>query len=186
MRAQHVAFVLAKRLLDRYFRAADADGQPGAERPWLFPQLAEITKRWISDCVTLKDDAYIGLLAMAQLADEAVEKLYHSIVRQHSGERRLVPLLRPYGAVGSTLRQLRHHEGGPRHRPGTLPRQPRRVRQRLGRSPRRQARGPRRRTELREEPGPGLRHSIHHRRQATPTSRTSSLASTTTMATTTF
>ena len=102
MRAQQVAFILAKRLLDRYFRAADADGQPGAERPWLFPQLAEITKRWISDCVTLKDDAYIGLLAMAQLADEAVEKLYHSIVRQHSGDRRLVPLLRPYDAVGST------------------------------------------------------------------------------------
>jgi type III restriction enzyme len=102
MRAQQVGFVLAKRLLDRYFRAADTDGQPGAERPWLFPKLVEITKQWITNCVTLKDDAYIGLLAMAQLADEAVEKLYHSIVRHHGGERRLVPLLRLHDPTGST------------------------------------------------------------------------------------
>jgi type III restriction enzyme len=38
MRPQHGAFLLAKRLLDRYFRAPDLDGQPGAERPWLFPR----------------------------------------------------------------------------------------------------------------------------------------------------
>jgi type III restriction enzyme len=102
MRGQQVAFLLAKRLLDRYFRAPDTDGQPGAERPWLFPRLTEITKRWIAECVTLKDDAFIGLLAMAQRADEAVEKLYLSIVRFQGGERRLVPLLRPYDPVGST------------------------------------------------------------------------------------
>ena len=102
MRAQQVAFVLAKRLLDRYFRAPDEDGQPGAERPWLFPRLVEISKRWIAECVTLKDDAFIGLLAMAQRADDAVEKLYLSIVRYQGGERRLVPLLRPYDSVGST------------------------------------------------------------------------------------
>jgi type III restriction enzyme len=102
MRSQQVAFVLAKRLLDRYFRAPDADGQPGAERPWLYPRLIEITKRWIAECVTLKDDAFIGLLAMAQRADDAVEKLYLSIVRFHGGKRRLVPLLRAYDPIGST------------------------------------------------------------------------------------
>ncbi len=102
MRTQQVAFVLAKRLLDRYFRADDTDGQPGAERPWLFPRLVDITRRWISECVTLKDDAFIGLLAMAQRADDAVEKLYQSIVRYQGGERRLVPLLRPYEPIGST------------------------------------------------------------------------------------
>ncbi len=102
MRTQQVAFVLAKRLLDRYFRADDTGGQPGAERPWLFPRLVDITRRWISECVALKDDAFIGLLAMAQRADDAVEKLYQSIVRYQGGERRLVPLLRPYEPVGST------------------------------------------------------------------------------------
>lgn len=102
MRAQQVAFVLAKRLLDRYFHAPDEDGQPGAERPWLFPRLVEITRRWIAECVTLKDDAFVGLLAMAQRADDAVEKLYLSIVRCQGGERRLLPLLRPYDPVGST------------------------------------------------------------------------------------
>src|SRR5690606_25072850 len=89
MRAQEDSFLLAKRLLDRYFHAPDEDGQPGAERPWLFPQLSEITKRWITECVTLKDDAFIGLLAMAQRADDAVEKLYQSILRHDGGERRL-------------------------------------------------------------------------------------------------
>lgn len=102
MRAQQVAFVLAKRLLDRYFHAPDADGQPGAERPWLFPRLVEITRRWTNECVTLKDDAFIGLLAMGSRGDDAVEKLYQSIVRHQGGERRLVPLLRPYEPVGST------------------------------------------------------------------------------------
>jgi type III restriction enzyme len=102
MRTQQVAFVLAKRLLDRYFRTADADGQPGAERPWLYPRLVEITKRWIAQCVTLKDDAFIGLLAMAQRGDDAVEKLYLSIVHSQGGERRLVPLLRPYDPIGSS------------------------------------------------------------------------------------
>jgi type III restriction enzyme len=102
MRTQQVAFVLAKRLLDRYFRAPDDHGHPGAERPWLFPRLVEITKRWIAECVTLKDDAFIGLLAMAQRGDDAVEKLYMSVVRHQGGERRLVPLLRPYEPVGST------------------------------------------------------------------------------------
>jgi type III restriction enzyme len=102
MRAQEVAFILAKRLLDRYFRAADEDGQPGAERPWLFPRLAEITKRWITECVTLKDDAFIGLLAMAERADDAIDKLYGSIIRYQGGEHRLVPMLRPFEPVGST------------------------------------------------------------------------------------
>jgi type III restriction enzyme len=102
MRPQQVGYLLAKRLLDRYFHAADQDDQPGAERPWLFPRLVEITKRWLDECVTLRDDAFVGLLAMAQRADEAVEKLYMSIVRYQGGERRLVPLMRPYDPVGST------------------------------------------------------------------------------------
>ncbi len=106
MRSQQVAFLLAKRLLDRYFRAPDTPpedgGQPGAERPWLFPRLVEITKRWVAECVAVKDDAFVGLLAMAQRADDAVEKIYLSIVRYQGGERRLVPLLRPYDPVGST------------------------------------------------------------------------------------
>jgi type III restriction enzyme len=102
MRSQEVAFRLAKRLLDRYFRTPDADGQPAGERPWLFPKLVEISKRWTVECVTLKDDAFIGLLAMQQRADDAVEKLYQSIVRYQAGDRRLVPILRPFDAVGST------------------------------------------------------------------------------------
>ncbi len=122
-----------------------------------------------------------------QRADEAVEKLYQSIVRLPGGERRLVPLAAPVRPGGlDPLRRLRHHQGRLRHAPGPLPRQPRRVRQRLGGAPRRQARGPARRPELREEPGPRLHHPVHaSTASSAPTSRTSSLASTTGTATTT-
>jgi len=51
-REQEVAFVLAKRTLDRFFR----DGE-GAERPWLFGDLLRITKEWLATCVTCKDNA---------------------------------------------------------------------------------------------------------------------------------
>ncbi|MCB0953464.1 MAG: DEAD/DEAH box helicase family protein [Microthrixaceae bacterium] len=102
MRTQEVAFRLAKRLLDRYFRTPDSDGQPAGERPWLFPTLVEIARRWVEECVTLADDSFIGLLAMQQRSDDAVEKLYQSIVRYQAGERRLVPIMRPYDSIGST------------------------------------------------------------------------------------
>jgi type III restriction enzyme len=102
MREQEVAYLLAKRLYDRYFRAEPTDDAPGGDRPWLVPPIVETAKLWVRKCVTLKDDAFIGLLAMAQRADDAVEKLYLSILRYQGGERRLVPLLRPYEPVGST------------------------------------------------------------------------------------
>jgi type III restriction enzyme len=50
-RENKVAFFLAKLILEKYFRD---DG--GNDRPWLFPQLLEIARRWLSECVTCKDD----------------------------------------------------------------------------------------------------------------------------------
>ncbi len=105
MRGQEVVFRLAKRLLDRYFRQSPAaEGQPGGERPWLFPRLVEITKAWIGDVnqVVLKDDAFIGLLAMHQLADEAVEKLYQGIVRAQGPEETLTPIMSPVEPIRTT------------------------------------------------------------------------------------
>ncbi len=47
-------------------------------------------------------DATIGLLAMQQRADEAVEKIYQAIVRTGPGEKRLMAIMRSFDPIGST------------------------------------------------------------------------------------
>lgn len=104
IRAQQVAFKLAKGLLDRYFRGDDGQGNQTAEKPWLFPRLVQIAKQWIDTpgCVILKDNAFLGLLYMDVNAAMAVEKIYLGIVRSEGGEKRLRPILRHFEFVGST------------------------------------------------------------------------------------
>ncbi len=58
-RLGEVAFRLAKLTLERYFRDND-----GNDKPWLFPQLLGIAKRWLDRCVTCKDHAFKQLLLL--------------------------------------------------------------------------------------------------------------------------
>ena len=95
-RLQEVVFVVAKRALE-YFRDAD-----GAEKPWLFPQLVAITRGWLADHVRCKDDAFPQMLLLAQLTHEAARKVYLGCVAGSAGEKRLLPILRPYDETGST------------------------------------------------------------------------------------
>ena len=104
VRVQAIAFNLAKRLLDRYFRdAPDGDGV-AVERPWLFPKLVRIARQWMDDpdCLILKDNAFPQLLAFAEYANDAVDRVYLGIVRHQDGEKRLRPMLRAWEPVGST------------------------------------------------------------------------------------
>ena len=66
-------------MLEKYFRA---DGERKAERPgthcfeadvqaWLFPQVLGITRRWLDECVTCKDNTFPQLLLLIQLAHDA-------------------------------------------------------------------------------------------------------------------
>jgi type III restriction enzyme len=96
-REQEVAFVLAKRTLDRFFRDSE-----GAERPWLFGDLLRITKEWLATCVTCKDNAFPQMLLISGLAMDASNKINQSITDGTTGEKRLVPILRAYEAVGSS------------------------------------------------------------------------------------
>jgi type III restriction enzyme len=94
-----VVFALAKRTLDNHFR-----DEHGAERPWLFPQLSRITRRWIDECVTpyLKDGAFLQLLLFSELSHAAAERIQRAIYAGTRGEKRLIPVLRPYEPIGST------------------------------------------------------------------------------------
>ena len=96
-RLQEVAYRIAHLTLDRHFR--DEEGSP---RPWLFPQLLAITRRWLDECVYCKDGAFKQMLVIAELANEAAERLQRAIVRATEGEGRLLPVLRSFDPVGST------------------------------------------------------------------------------------
>ncbi len=96
-RKQEVVFLLAKLVLEKYFR--DDENQI---KPWLFPQLLNLTRRWLGECVILKDNTFPQLLLLLEFAHNAAELIYQSIVTSTSGQKTLKPILRPYDTVGST------------------------------------------------------------------------------------
>jgi type III restriction enzyme len=98
-RLQTVVFAVAKRTLDNHFRDED-----GADRPWLFPQLARIARAWIDECVIkyMKDGAFVQMLLFAEYSHGAADLINRAIVAGTRGEKRLVPVLRPYEPIGST------------------------------------------------------------------------------------
>jgi type III restriction enzyme len=96
-RLQEVAFAIAKVTLDRHFKDDE-----GSERPWLFPQLLAVTRRWLDECVTCKDGTFKQLLLLSQWTHEASERVFRSIARSDGSERRILPILREYDRLGST------------------------------------------------------------------------------------
>jgi len=138
-RPNEVAFLLAKLTLEKYFRQ---DGEERTDRPrehkfdgevksWLFPQLLDIAKRWLAECVVLKDNTFPQLLLLIEFAHDASDRIYQAIVRSSTGfqpvnggmgfqpmnhrqdadatsshgqdaRATLKPILRPYDTIGST------------------------------------------------------------------------------------
>lgn len=96
-RPNEVAFLLAKLTLEKYFRDDD-----GNDKPWLFPQLLSIAKRWLAECVTLKDNTFPQLLLLIEFAHDAADRIYKAIVTSTDGTAALKPILRPYDTIGST------------------------------------------------------------------------------------
>ena len=106
-RAQEIAFLLAKLVLEKYFK--DKDDNP---KQWLFPQILKITKRWIDECIVLKDNTFTQLLILIEFAQDAADRIYRSIVLSTKGEKTLKPILYPYDTIGST-RQVDFDTTGP-------------------------------------------------------------------------
>jgi type III restriction enzyme len=96
-RLNEVAFLLAKLTLEKYFRDDD-----GNDKPWLFPQLLDIAKKWLTECVTLKDNTFPQLLLLIEFAHDAADRIYKAIIASTDGTPSLKPILRPYDNVGST------------------------------------------------------------------------------------
>jgi type III restriction enzyme len=107
-RVQEVAFLLAKLVVERYFpaegRESEAGGN-GADRGsqyWRFPQVLDIARRWIDECVTCKGGTFPQMLLFSELAHYAAERIYGAIAESAEGEKILVPILRAYDAEGTT------------------------------------------------------------------------------------
>lgn len=109
-REQEVAFLLAKLVLEKYFRRDGVKREDRGERhqfdaevqAWRFPEVLAISKRWLAECVVCKDNAFPQLLLLIELAHLAAERIYRSIVASAGGEKTLKPILRPYDYLGST------------------------------------------------------------------------------------
>jgi type III restriction enzyme len=96
-RSQEVAFVIARRILEQYFR--DQQNNP---RIWLFPDLLRITKDWLAQCLTLKDNTFPQLLLLVENSYTAADRIYRAIVKAAGGDKRLLPIPKPYDTLGST------------------------------------------------------------------------------------
>ena len=97
-RTQEVAFRLAKRLLEHYFR----DDQQNV-KPWLFPDLLTISRSWLAKCVVCKDNTFPQLLLLVENAYDAADRIYKAIVESTDGDKRLLPIPKPYDTIGSTI-----------------------------------------------------------------------------------
>ena len=96
-RPQEVAFFLAKRVLETYFRDDEE-----SQRPWFFPGILRLAKEWLDRCVSCKDNTFPQLLLLYELADSAAGKIHRAIVASEGGAATLKPILAPYNTVGST------------------------------------------------------------------------------------
>jgi type III restriction enzyme len=96
-RLAEVDFRLASLVMEKYFRDDE-----GSAKPWLFPQMLSISRRWRQECLTVKDNAFPQMLLIAGFAHAAADRLYRAIVASRPNERTLKPILRPYDPIGST------------------------------------------------------------------------------------
>ena len=95
-REQEIIFLLSKLVLEKYFK--DEEGT----KIWLFPQILPISRRWIKECLTCKDNTFPQLLLLVQLANSAADRIYQAIVSSVEGKKTLQPILAPYDTIGST------------------------------------------------------------------------------------
>ena len=99
-RDQQIAFKLAKTLIEREEFFA---GLNGDERPWLFRKLVEISRDWLSTCVTTEPGVPKGCLMLAEVGSKGAEKIFQSIIRNPGAQEPIVlPILRRFDPDGST------------------------------------------------------------------------------------
>ncbi|MXW57574.1 MAG: restriction endonuclease [Acidimicrobiia bacterium] len=100
-RPQEVAYRVARTMLQRADQFA---GHDAAEKPWLFPQLVDITRQWLaSDCVTFADGTAVGMLLLTEATHRAAEAVFRAIRYVEDARPEVIqPLLRHFDPEGTT------------------------------------------------------------------------------------
>lgn len=92
-----VAFHLAGYTLERWFK-----DQEGNRKPWLFPSLLAITRRWMEECLTCIGGTFPAYLLWRDVGDKAAERIYRACVEHEEGAGTLRPIMDPYNETGSS------------------------------------------------------------------------------------
>lgn len=75
-RVQKIVFSLAKTVMDSYLCDNDGDA-----RWWLFPQVLRITRRWMQECVTYKDNTHPQFFQIGEIERKAAHRIHIGILR---------------------------------------------------------------------------------------------------------
>lgn len=94
-----MAFQLAYRLLRTHLV-----GDDGQVKEWLFPQALALVHQWMAEPhgLRLKDNAFVGLLALTQRQAEVVDRIWVGVARHERSLERLRPVLRDWEPIGTT------------------------------------------------------------------------------------
>ncbi len=74
-RQQETEFYLTKVLMDNYLCDTEKDA-----KWWLFPELLRITRRWMKDCVTYKDNTHPQFFHVGEIARKAAFRIHMGIL----------------------------------------------------------------------------------------------------------
>ena len=78
-RNQETEYYLANVIMDKHLRDDENDA-----KWWLFPQVLRITRRWMKECVTYKDNMYPQYFQIGEIARKAAFRIYQGILRGES------------------------------------------------------------------------------------------------------
>lgn len=101
IRAQTIAYMLAKRALEKWARMAEnQEGEP----LFLFPQFLTVAKRWLAECLDLRDGRTVGYLSLAGYRDEAVHRIVRACASSlATADREAIrPVMNAYNPGGSS------------------------------------------------------------------------------------
>ena len=107
-RNQETEYYLAKVVMDKHLRDDDNDA-----KWWFFPQVLRITRRWMKECVTYKDNMYPQYFQIGEIARKAAFRIYQGILsaEQHNESsdseddtpsKTFLPIFRDKRRTGST------------------------------------------------------------------------------------
>ena len=101
LRVQELAFEVGKRLIDGHLRTQQGD--EGDRRPWLFPQVAHLSREWIEQFVIVEPGYSLSYLRLAEAQASLADHIYQSLTSQVGNRRpRIRPILRTFDPIGST------------------------------------------------------------------------------------